>query len=76
MSWKRMWDKPRKVTPTEALAMMKAAPDEFREKILNGDLIFSEKYIKSRPRIRFFGWRPYIHWTTEATDGKTTIRFD
>ena len=61
-----------KITPTEAAEMDQ---DEFRKGILNGELLFDEKCIRSRPRIAWFGWRPYIKWDYEATDGKTTIRF-
>ena len=61
-----------KITLTEAAAMDQ---DEFRNKVLDGELLFDEKFIRRRPRIAWFGWQPYIAWDVEASDGKTTIRF-
>lgn len=67
-----LWASPRSITPTEAAAMDQ---DEFREKILDGELLFDEKFIKRRPRIVWWGWMPHIVWDIEASDGKITIRF-
>ena len=61
-----------KITPTEAAAMNRA---EFNNKILGGELLFDEKFIKRRPRIAWWGSQPYIAWDVEASDGVTTIRF-